>query len=58
MTAAIANYLIERTRSGRVNLCEDQGDQWIVIRRNITLATASAWGFNPDAPSVRRIFGL
>ena len=56
-SAAIANYLIERVR-GRVDLSESQGDQWITIARGIDLATAERVGFNPEAPTVRSVFGM
>jgi hypothetical protein len=54
-TAATANYLIERI-GPRVDLCESQGDAWVTIRRNISRATAARYGFNLDAPAVRKVF--
>lgn len=60
-TAATANYLIEseaptRRRRGRVNLCENQGDAWVVVERDISPARAERAGFNRDAPAVQAVF--
>ena len=60
-TAATERYLIEseaptRTRRGRVNLCESQGDSWVVVERDIAPNDAQRRGFNLDAPAVQRVF--
>lgn len=57
LTAATANYLLERV-GRRVALCEQQGGQWITIRRSITLHQAGYFGFNPQSPAVMKVFGL
>lgn len=55
MTAATATRLIESTQ-GRVDLCENQGGQWVTVERDITTALARRAGFNLDSAAVRAVF--
>ena len=55
MTAAITNRLLEAV-AGQVNLCESQGDGWLIVERDITTDRAAAAGFNLNSPAVRSVF--
>jgi hypothetical protein len=54
-SAANANYLIE-TVGRRVDLCEQQGGQWITIRRGINRATAERFLFDVPDQSIGKVF--